>query len=923
MPIAKVQMPDGRIGRFEVPEGTTPDQVLAHVSQQTSHPIAPQQPSGDTSFLNRGIASTLGMPVDLANEAINAPAFNKDPELPALPDDAGVFAKTARALHDAVPPTPNPIGMIGALLRSGGYQGTNTPVGGSASIESAMRSLNPTMVPQPGEKANTFGAQVAEGVGNSAGALVPMGGLMKGLSVMDGVAGNIGKQVLESTAAHPMLATGMDLASGAGSGVGGAVAEDIAPNNPAAKSIGQILGGLAVPGSAAMVVKPTQMAVRAGKSAFFPYTETGGTIRAADRVKSLVPDPEAAANSLDNPTIVPLRPAQMLGDDRTLALENAVRDENVGLDAKFKQNDEANLSTLNSELGKIKGEGNVADTQQLLSSRSDKLSQLLDMRLQQAKDKTDVALEKVAPEMRGSQASIVARKELDSALNDARTQEKQLWNQIPNNILVDKNNTVDTYNQILKATPRAQQEDIPRALMSKVLNAPDESSVRIYNSRGEPMIGDNPPVTERVSELQGLRSKLLEGSRQARADGNFNSARIHDELADAVLNDIGAAPERVQGEVGQKIRDALDFSRQLNERFTRGEVGRVLGTTRNGGDKVAPELTLGSLIGAGKVKGDVGLQSMLEAADTPELRGSVEDYLKEGLTKAAMKDGVVNSSAAKKFMNDNIDILQKFPDLQKSIQNAAESSDQLLAKSARTKQTQKLLVTDSKNDVSKFINAPVGKEFDMIVNSRDPAGFTKDLKNRVAKDPTGAAAKGLKASAVDYVLSKSAKAGAIDGETLLNNLNGNPRMTSALEQILTPEEMQRMRRIGGEMKAVQTTTDRNVGGVIQDAPSNLIATPMRVLSIKAGTWVGRKTDGMTLMTAGIFSSRVKNFITKLTNDKANELITHAVQDPQLYKALLTDMTTKPGAKMAGQRLNAWLLGPGATLLDASEAKKNK
>lgn len=29
MPIAKVQLPDGRIGRFEVPEGTTPEQVLA------------------------------------------------------------------------------------------------------------------------------------------------------------------------------------------------------------------------------------------------------------------------------------------------------------------------------------------------------------------------------------------------------------------------------------------------------------------------------------------------------------------------------------------------------------------------------------------------------------------------------------------------------------------------------------------------------------------------------------------------------------------------------------------------------------------------------------------------------------------------------------------------------------------------------
>ena len=34
MPIAKIQLPDGRIGRFEVAEGTTPDQVLEFANNQ-------------------------------------------------------------------------------------------------------------------------------------------------------------------------------------------------------------------------------------------------------------------------------------------------------------------------------------------------------------------------------------------------------------------------------------------------------------------------------------------------------------------------------------------------------------------------------------------------------------------------------------------------------------------------------------------------------------------------------------------------------------------------------------------------------------------------------------------------------------------------------------------------------------------------
>jgi len=37
MPIAKVQMPDGRIARIEVPEGTTQDQVMRFVNDNQAN----------------------------------------------------------------------------------------------------------------------------------------------------------------------------------------------------------------------------------------------------------------------------------------------------------------------------------------------------------------------------------------------------------------------------------------------------------------------------------------------------------------------------------------------------------------------------------------------------------------------------------------------------------------------------------------------------------------------------------------------------------------------------------------------------------------------------------------------------------------------------------------------------------------------
>lgn len=892
MPNFLITSPDGRKFNITAPDGATQEDAINYAknnlgNNSPANPAASQNPSSDLSFLNSeggGTPTVLGMPVDAVNSALKT------------------------------------IGL-----------GSDAPIGGSKNIASIMRSVN--IGPRESEQPTTIGANIAQGVGGAAAGLLPMGGAMKGLSLMDGLAGAIGKNAISSVVAHPIATTAADLAAGGYSGVGGAIGDSVSPGNPVAKSIGQILGG------AASILSPTQLAMRAGsagvntfKKVILPFTESGATVRAAERIQNLVPDAGAAAAALEQPTITNLTPAQMTGDPRLLALQNAVAKNNVSVDNAIRAANEANIGILKNEIGKIRGEGSVADAQQHLGTRQDQFSNLLDERLQAAKDNTDKAVSNLAPEMRSSQASVIARSELESAKDDARTQEKKLWNQVPRDVLVEKANTANTYNKLLADTPAAQQEDIPKALVAKVLRDPVRGEPTIqttYDAYGIPRTKEIPPAevptTETIGELQGLRSKLLEGERIAAADGRANSARMHGMLADAVLEDMGAATKRIQGPVGQQLRDAMDFSKQLNDKFTRGEVGRILGTTRTGGNKIAPELTLGSVLGGGKVKGNVGLQNMLDAADTPELRGSVENYLKDQLSKTVMKDGTLNSSAARKFMDENVDILDKFPDLKQSIASAAEYTDNLAAKSTRTQQVQKTLVSDSKNQVSKFINAPIDKEFDVIVASRDPAGFTKDLLNRASKDSTGAAAKGLKASAVDYVLNKSMKGGDLHGETLLANLNNNPKMAAALEQVLTPDEMQRMRRIGGEMKAIQTTTNKDVGGVINDIPSKLIELPIRMLAAGAGAKASKATVGGngSLVAAGMFSEAAKKYVGSLTRDKAYELLVQAVQDPQLMKALLTSTTTKVGQKAASQKLEAWLLGPGATLLNASESKKNQ
>lgn len=83
MPIARFQMPDGRIARFEVPEGTTPEQAQAMIAENAQS-IVPKQEKSLVQEVGQGlgnlaagavrgagsIGATLLAPVDIAKDAL-------------------------------------------------------------------------------------------------------------------------------------------------------------------------------------------------------------------------------------------------------------------------------------------------------------------------------------------------------------------------------------------------------------------------------------------------------------------------------------------------------------------------------------------------------------------------------------------------------------------------------------------------------------------------------------------------------------------------------------------------------------------------------------------------------------------------------------------------------------------------------------
>lgn len=188
MPVARFQMPDGRIGRFEVPEGTTPEQAQALIAQHLDAPTPAKpnestNPTDDMGGLER-VRAGIGRGMAAGGRAITG-------ALGATP--AGTVNRT---LHDLLP-------MLGGLGR------LPTPQEAEAARTEAARLEAPLMATRGGKVGNVVGLGAmaaptalvaaptvlgAAAVGAGTGALLTEGGLQDraegaGFGALGGVAG--------------------------------------------------------------------------------------------------------------------------------------------------------------------------------------------------------------------------------------------------------------------------------------------------------------------------------------------------------------------------------------------------------------------------------------------------------------------------------------------------------------------------------------------------------------------------------------------------------------------------------------------------------------------------------------------------------------------------------------------------------------
>jgi hypothetical protein len=630
-------------------------------------------------------------------------------------------------------------------------------------------------------------------------------------------------------------------------------------------------------------------------------------IKALEEGDILKHDPEFANSILND-----LTTAQRYADEGLYRLEAAVKNIQTddvylykgGLDKRIESVNAAGEAEIDELLLEY-GTKSIAN-RELEESALDYMRSLGNARIQQSIEAAQRAVSELPSTATAEEINIIVRQNIDDALKDIRAQEDDLWRNesLGKKVIVSTIGAKEALRIAIEDTPIAQRDDIPaiaKRYLGKKKEIPDgatEEEIADIKAENKSKWGD----VQNVFEMQGLRSKLGELQQAAILSGDRNQARIIGNIRDGLLEDMGATAGEVTGDSGLALREALDFSRYLNETFFHGPVSKILGTSKTG-DMTPETLTLEALRTAKGLKAKNIVESLIETqaksrgAISGGIKSKIEDFLITEFKRKVFDGNVMKGPASKSFMRDYKEILDD-PDLFPGLKDQIDRSIRL-----------GMMVRP--DDAAKE-----------IISSTSPIKeLNRQLENLPIKTRTEEK-KALGLFFIDYILLGMGNASrvanvepVIDGDSALRRLS-QPNVAKVLEELLTGEQISRLKRIAILMSRVQANTKNEpdkITRLIKDGRAAVFQIIASVIGAKAGAFVGSYGGGGNIQTPGIFSREAKAAM-KALHDPAEALLIEAILDADTFKAVMTPIIDDTGkiipsnVKKVRQKIYAFLLG---------------
>jgi len=588
--------------------------------------------------------------------------------------------------------------------------------------------------------------------------------------------------------------------------------------------------------------------------------------------------PQTVADQLDSPVLKSIEKSlSREGGGRTLS-------EAVGASEQAIALDKARIDLVSDALN-VSGSPNdfIAGVSERMAKFSKKLSDDISKKTGEA----DAALRNVGAEGSLTVRSVNARNTIDENLATAKARENALWRAAKphaDSINADVTPIIDNLNSIIQSQPNNISPDrmIPGRLAKKIraLGAKEESKIIVP--------GQKQIVTreENLTELQALRSDILDESRAATTEGRFDQARKLNDLQGKVLDVIDSNdPEGL-------LLGARTESRALNETFRKGEVGKLLGLVGEAEDAVSPMNTLDAVF-APSAAGNQS-QNVNDFIRATGQQGSqqAEDFLRAKFRRAAFPEGGdMSIQGAASFLRNNEGALEILPNLRSEIEdgiNTAKRLDRQIVSRSKSAKSVKdrsnaaiILGSDPRTAVSEVLR---GRPFRM--------DSVKEVEKLMRSAKTPAEKRGLTRAVYDYVADQSFKetqegTRRLDLAKLSNNLN-----FLSGSKIFQGQDLTRLKGLSKEMQRIQRLSKRAKPTSLSLQNESLLTDIVAsVLGARVGASIGGVTAGGSIQTAARTAGLARKLVARLDQDKIVSLLEEAIYDPQVFRTL--SMRAKP------------------------------
>ena len=716
---------------------------------------------------------------------------------------------------------------------------------------------------------------------------------------------------IEPARTRPGTTALVETAAAVGAGVGAAAAETLAPGNPLTRIGGELTGGFLSPFS--IFARTTRRlasglaeAPRRLRQAVSPAAaEKGAARHAQEIVRTFGEDPAAVARALREPSAVEA-PLTAGAKSQSLALQalerKLVRDAHM-FGIEVQRDLKTTIDNINFAFDEVAGTGSPEALRSLALARKEYARNLIDARFNLAERRIIEARESVVPSSPTNvNVNRRAKEILREAMEDARRVETAIWDEIPKDVDIPPINLRETFQTKVRAgLLPGETIDLPEPILREVRR------LTAKRKRGQKPI--KPPTSGR---LLRLRSRILVETRKEAGSQAPDRDRIRrlSLLADSILDDIGGLPGAAE---------ARAFSFDLNDRFTRGYGGKVLSLDPRGGDKIPGELILEQGL-TGRRQAVVSRE--LEAAVTPFGRMGENLRLQEmrELEGEVLRDmasstvdpltGQINPRSLQRFRENNKELLERFPELDRTFANAGAVT------SIYGRRIKRLLKTDKNLQANSAFAKMLGAENPMgvlrsAINGPNPTADMDSIFLLARRDPK--ALEGARRTYLNMLFNESAvKVNLVDGETtlisgaklrgLLNAGDGGVLRAAKKSGVLNEGQIKRLNTIADEADKIQGAMNfpGQLDRVVKD-PSALTDLLARLVGANVGSHsLLSRTTGSQLVMAHAGSRFVRNLVEKLPAKNITKVLRAAVRDPEL----MADLLAKPVGETQAKRIAA-------------------